>query len=389
MLPRKALFSVQQALKRQAAVALIGPRQVGKTTLAHAIADTMPSLYLDLESLEDRNKLTEPALFLNLYEDRLVILDEIHRVPELFQSLRGLIDQGRRKGYRTGRFLILGSASMDLLRQSGESLAGRIAYIDMGPFDVREVEQNQQALMMLWLRGGFPESFLADDDRQSLAWRRDFIRTYLEREIPQFGPRIPAQTLERLWTMLAHNQGALLNASNLAASLAVSAQTVTRYIDLLVDLLLVRRLEPFHANVQKRLVKSPKTYVRDSGLVHALLGIPQHNALAGHPVVGMSWEGFVIENLIAAAPQGTRANFYRTAAGAEIDLILELPDGRRWAIEIKRGLSPSLERGFHQARLDLKPARSFVIYPGETRYPLTEEVEAISLFEITQMLEAV
>jgi uncharacterized protein len=389
MLPRKALFSVQQALKRQAAVALIGPRQVGKTTLAHAIADTMPSLYLDLESLEDRNKLTEPALFLNLYEDRLVILDEIHRVPELFQSLRGLIDQGRRKGYRTGRFLILGSASMDLLRQSGESLAGRIAYIDMGPFDVREVEQNQQALMMLWLRGGFPESFLADDDRQSLAWRRDFIRTYLEREIPQFGPRIPAQTLERLWTMLAHNQGALLNASNLAASLAVSAQTVTRYIDLLVDLLLVRRLEPFHANVQKRLVKSPKTYVRDSGLVHALLGIPQHNALAGHPVVGMSWEGFVIENLIAAAPQGTRANFYRTAAGAEIDLILELPDGSRWAIEIKRGLSPSLERGFHQARLDLKPARSFVIYPGETRYPLTEEVEAISLFEITQMLEAV
>jgi predicted AAA+ superfamily ATPase len=389
MLPRKALFSVQQALKRQAAVALIGPRQVGKTTLAHAIAETMPSLYLDLESPEDRNKLTEPALFLNLYEDRLVILDEIHRVPELFQSLRGLIDQGRRKGYRTGRFLILGSASMDLLRQSGESLAGRIAYIDMGPFDVREVEQSREALMTLWLRGGFPESFLADDDRQSLAWRRDFIRTYLEREIPQFGPRIPAQTLERLWTMLAHNQGALLNASNLAAALAVSAQTVTRYIDLLVDLLLVRRLEPFHANVQKRLVKSPKTYVRDSGLVHALLGIPQHNALAGHPVVGMSWEGFVIENLIAAAPQGTRANFYRTAAGAEIDLLLELPDGSRWAIEIKRGLAPSLERGFHQARIDLEPDHSFVIYPGETRYPLTEDVEAISLFEITQMLEAV
>lgn len=388
MITRKTLFSVQQALKRQAAVALIGPRQVGKTTLAHAIAETMPSLYLDLESSEDRNKLTEPALFLNLYEDRLVILDEIHRVPELFQSLRGLIDQGRRKGHRTGRFLILGSASMDLLRQSGESLAGRIAYINMGPFDIREVEYSQQALNDLWLRGGFPESYLAEDDQQSLAWRRDFIRTYLEREIPQFGPRIPAQTLERLWTMLAHNQGGLLNASPLAAALAINGQTVARYIDLLVDLLLVRRLEPFHANIQKRLVKSPKTYVRDSGLVHALLGIPNYDVLAGHPVVGMGWEGFVIENLIAAAPEGTKYNFYRTVAGAEIDLLLELPDGTLWAIEIKRGLSPKLERGFHHARADLEPARCFVVYAGQDRYPLAEDVEAISLLEMAQILDA-
>jgi predicted AAA+ superfamily ATPase len=388
MIIRKVRSSVQQALKRQAAVALIGPRQVGKTTLAHAIAETTHSLYLDLESREDRNKLTEPALFLSLYEDRLVILDEIHRVPELFQTLRGLIDQGRRKGYRTGRFLILGSASMDLLRQSGESLAGRIAYIDMGPFDVREIEQSQQALNDLWVRGGFPDSFLAEDDRHSMAWRKDFIRTYLEREIPQFGPRIPAQTLERLWTMLAHNQGSLLNASNLAAALSVSAQTVTRYIDLLVDLLLVRRLEPFHANIEKRLVKSPKTYVRDSGLVHTLLGIATHNALAGHPVIGMSWEGFVIENLIAAAPDGTRWNFYRTSAGAEIDLLLELPDGQLWAIEIKRGLSPKLEKGFHQARTDLEPARAFVVYSGEARYPIAEGVEAISLFEMAQLLDA-
>lgn len=388
MISRKALFPIQQALKRQAAVALIGPRQVGKTTLAHTIAATMPSLYLDLESPEDRNKLTEPALFLTLYEDRLVILDEIHRVPELFQSLRGLIDQGRRKGHATGRFLVLGSASLDLLRQSGESLAGRIAYIDMGPFDIREVEHSQQALNDLWLRGGFPESFLAADDQQSLAWRRDFIRTYLEREIPQFGPRIPAQTLERLWTMLAHTQGGLLNASNLAAALSISAQTVTRYIDLLVDLLLVRRLEPFHTNIQKRLVKSPKTYVRDSGLVHALLGIPDHNALAGHPVVGMDWEGFVIENLIAAAPEGTKSNFYRTAAGAEIDLLLELPDATRWVIEIKRSLAPKLEKGFQQARIDLEPARSFIVYAGQDRYPMAEGVEAISLFEMTQILDA-
>jgi len=187
--------------------------------------------------------------------------------------------------------------------------------------------------------------------------------------------------------MLAHNQGGLLNASKLAAALAINGQTVARYIDLLVDLLLVRRLEPFHANIQKRLVKSPKTYVRDSGLVHALLGIPHHNALAGHPVVGMGWEGFVIENLIAAAPEGTKANFYRTAAGAEIDLLLELPDGALWAIEIKRGLSPKLERGFHHARTDLEPARCFVVYSGQNRYPLTEDVEAISLLEMAQMLD--
>ena len=389
MITRKALFSVQQAIKRQAAVALIGPRQVGKTTLAHAISETMPSLYLDWESSEDRNKLAEPALFLNLYQDKLVILDEIHRVPELFQSLRGLIDQGRREGHKTGRFLILGSASMDLLRQSGESLAGRIAYIDMGPFDIREVEDNREAHDALWLRGGFPDSYLSEDDQQSLAWRRDFIRTYLEREIPQFGPRIPAQTLERLWTMLAHNQGSLLNASKLAAALSISSQSVTRYIDLLADLLLVRRLEPFHTNIQKRLVKSPKTYVRDSGLVHALLGIPNRNALAGHPVVGMSWEGFVIENMIAAAPEGTKANFYRTAAGAEIDLILELPDGELWAIEIKRGLAPKLEKGFYNAKADLNLAKSFIVYSGTDRYPVAEDVEVISVAEMAQMLDTI
>ncbi|MDA1079935.1 MAG: ATP-binding protein [bacterium] len=387
MITRKALFSVQEALQRQAAVALIGPRQVGKTTLAHAIAETVPSLYLDLESSEDRNKLVEPALFLRLYEDRLVILDEIHRVPELFQNLRGLIDEGRRKGRRTGRFLILGSASVDLLRQSGESLAGRISYIDMGPLDIREIANNQEARDNLWLRGGFPDSYLADN-QQSLTWRRDFIRTYLEREIPQFGPRIPAQTLERLWTMLAHTQGGLLNASKLATSLSISGQTVARYIDLLTDLLLVRRLEPFHANIQKRLVKSPKVYVRDSGLVHALLGIPNHNILAGHPVVGTSWEGFVIETLIAAAPQGTKSHFYRTTAGAEIDLLLELPDGKLCGIEIKRSLAPKLEKGFHHARTDLHLTRSFVVYSGQDRYPLAEDVEAISVLGMAQLLSS-
>lgn len=304
---------------------MIGPRQVGKTTLAQDIAEARGALYLDLEDTNDRAKLTSPALFLRQYEDRLVVLDEIHRVPELFQTLRGVIDQGRRKGRRTGRFLILGSASIDLLRQSGESLAGRIEYVDMRPLDVTEVGAGGGESDRLWIRGGFPDSFLAQNDPDSLKLRKSFIRTYLERDVPQFGPRVPEETLARLWTMLAHGQSTLLNASRLAAGLSLTAPTVTKYIDLLVDLLLVRRLPPWHANIGKRLVKSPKVYVRDSGLVHALLGIEDYNAVAGHPVVGASWEGFVIENLLSVAPDRTRAHFYRTAAGAEIDLVLELP----------------------------------------------------------------
>lgn len=388
MIPRRITPAVKSALQRQAAVALIGPRQVGKTTLALALGEEYPSLYLDLEDRADRNKLADPALFLGQYEDRLVILDEIHRVPELFQTLRGLIDRGRRSGHRTGRFLLLGSAAIELLRQSGESLAGRIAYVDMGPFDVLEVAGDAAALSRLWVRGGFPDSFLARDDAESLSLRKDFIRTYLERDVPMFGPRLPAETLERLWTMLAHGQGTLLNASRLAASLSVSAQTVTRYIDLLADLLLVRRLSPYHANLGKRLVKSPKVYVRDSGLLHALLDIVDYNELAGHPVVGASWEGLVIENLLAAAPVRTHACFYRTAVGAEIDLLLDFPGGERWAVEIKGGLSPRLERGFHHAREDVKPARSFVVYPGNERYSLGEGVEAIGLRQLAALLAA-
>jgi predicted AAA+ superfamily ATPase len=388
MIPRRALAEVQQALHRQAAVALLGPRQVGKTTLAFAVAEKTDALYLDLEAREDRAKLDDPALFLRRYEDRLVILDEIHRMPELFQALRGLIDQGRRRGRRTGRFLILGSAAIDLLRQSGESLAGRIACVNLGPLDALEVASDNAALTALWVRGGFPDSYLAHSDAESLALRKDFIRTYLERDVPQFGPRIPAETLERLWTMLAHNQGTLLNASRLAYALSVSAPTITRYIDLLADLLLVRRLPPCHANTGKRMVKSPKVYVRDSGLVHALLGLEDYNELAGHPVVGASWEGFVIENLFAAAPARTAASFFRTAAGAEIDLVLDLPRHGRWAIEIKRGLAPKLEKGFHLACGDLKPRRRFVVHSGDDRYPLNAEVEAIGVRDLALELVA-
>lgn len=386
---RYASRRVEESLARQAAVALIGPRQVGKTTLALALAETRPSLYMDLESRTERDKLSDPVLFLKNHEDELVILDEIHRLPELFQTLRSLIDQGRRRGKRTGRFLVLGSASIDLLRQSGESLAGRIEYVELGPFSVIEVENHEDATQRLWLRGGFPDSYLAASDADSFFWRRGFIRTYLERDVPQFGPRIPAEVLERLWTMLAHNQGGLLNAARLASGLSVSAPTVTSYVSLLADLLLVRRLPPYHANVGKRLVKSPKTYVRDSGLVHALLGIRTLDELLGHPVAGASWEGFVIESLLACAPERAQASFYRTAAGAEVDLVLEL-GGKKglYAVEIKRGLTAKPERGFHYALEDLRPAKAFVIYSGVDRYPLGQNIEAISVRELSRELRA-
>lgn len=384
MLKRKTLEIVQKALTRQASVALIGPRQVGKTTLALGIAQKQDALYLDLESPEDRDKLTNPAAFLSAFEDRLVIMDEIHRVPDLFLTLRGLIDQGRRRGKRVGRFLLLGSASLDLLRQSGESLAGRISYIDMTPLSVQEVGGND--VQTLWIRGGFPDSFLASDDSSSMDWRKDLLRTYLERDVPMFGSRIPAETLRRFWTMLAHNQGALHNASRLAAGLEVSSQAVSRYTDLLVDLLLVRRLQPYLTNVGKRLVKSPKVYIRDSGLLHALLNITTFDALLGHPVVGASWEGFVIENLINAAPALTVPGFYRTSGGAEIDLMLELPGGERWAIEVKRSRAAKPGRGFYEACEDLKPAKRFVVHAGQERFPVSADVQAIGLLELTQML---
>ena len=388
MIERRIKQQVREALDRQAAVALIGPRQVGKTTLACEVADERDALYLDLEDRNDRQKLSDPGLFLEQYEEKLVVLDEIHRTPELFRTLRGIIDKGRRKGKRTGRFLILGSASIDLLRQSGESLAGRIEYVDMHPLDITEVGTADNAMNQLWIRGGFPDSYLAKNDGHSFKLRKDFIRTYLERDVLQFGPRIPAATLESLWTMLSHGQGSLLNASNLASALSLSAPTVTKYIDLLVDLLLVRRLGPYHTNVGKRLVKSPKVYVRDSGLLHALLGIGDFNSLSGHPVVGASWEGFVIENLLSDLPYRTQANFYRTAAGAEVDLVLEFPGKSQiWAIEVKRALSAKPKKGFYHACEDIQPHKSFVVYAGEERYPISDGVDAIGLPELLRLLE--
>jgi predicted AAA+ superfamily ATPase len=387
MIPRRLQPALSSALAEVPAVALLGPRQVGKTTLALDVTNTRPAVYLDLESEADRARLAEPELYLSQHEDKLVVLDEIQRTPQLFQSLRGLIDVGRRRGRGIGRFLVLGSASIDLLKQSSESLAGRIRYLELAPLDAGEVGRDR--LDALWLRGGFPESLLAGSDAASLRWRVDFIRTYLERDVPQLGPRIPAETLRRLWTMLAHQQGGLLNVAALARALAVDGKTVAAYLDLLVDLLLVRRLMPWHGNIRKRLVKSPKVYVRDSGLVHALLGISDREALLSHPVAGATWESLAVESLIAAAPSGTDAYFFRTSAGAEIDLLLKLPGhGQPWAIEIKRGLAPKIERGFHLACESVRPERRLVVYGGIERYPLANGVEASSLGDLCAELPA-
>ncbi len=386
MIERRIYHQLVDLLDHNPAVGLLGPRQVGKTTLALEIQTTRPSVYIDLQSPSARARLADPEDYLQGHEDELVILDEVHRVPELFQTLRGLIDSGRRRGKEAGRFLLLGSASVDLLKQSGESLAGRIAYLELEPFDALEVPFGQ--LDRLWVRGGFPASFLAENDARSFSWRQNFLRTYLERDISEFGPRIPAETLRRFWTMLAHNQATQFNAASLAGSLGVNATTVARYLDLLVDLLLVRRLPAWHRNVGKRLVKAPKVCIRDSGVVHALLDIGNKEQLLGHPVAGHTWESFVIESLLAVAPWGTTANYYRTAAGAEIDLVLTLPGGHLWAIEIKRSSAPTLDRGFHLACADLKVKKRFVVYPGQERFPLNADTVAIGLAELARALQA-
>ena len=377
-----------QRLRQVPAVVLLGPRQVGKTTLALEISQQLESVYLDLEAEGDLARLSEPELYLADRFYQLVILDEIHRVPKLFLALRGLIDKARRTGHRSGLYLLLGSAALEMLKQSGETLAGRVSYLELNPFDILEVAQSSDdaAADRLWSRGGFPESFLAEDEAQSLRWRRDFIRTYLERDIPQFGRRIPAETLRRFWVMLAHHQSGLLNVAQFARNLGVESKTISSYIDLLADLLLLHRLPPWRTNVGKRLVKSPKIYVRDSGIVHALLAIADEDALLSHPVVVASWEGFVIENLLTVAPDGVEAYFYRSNGGAEIDLLLRFPDGRLWAVEIKRSLTPRPERGFHSACADLNPTRRFVVYPGAEAYPLSHDIQVISLWQMGHLL---
>src|SRR5258708_9966519 len=360
MIKRQAQSEIAQLLEEFPAVGVLGPSQVGKTTLAETIAASgrQKPVYLDLERPSEAARLKEPEGYFELHKGKLIILDEIQRVPELFQILRGVIDRRRQEGLRTGQFLILGSASPDLLKQTSESLAGRIAYKELSGLTVAEIDHRVRTdFDRLWLRGGFPDSFLAKSDEASLRWRLNSISTYVERVVPQLGPRIPAATLRNLWTMLAHSQGGQLNLAQLANNLDVAAPTAKRYVELLEDLLLIRILRPWAGNVGKRLVKAPKVYIRDSGITHALLNLTTLDDLLGHPVVGASWEGFVLENLLSCLPTGVTPRFYRTSAGAEVDLVIEKNSNERFAIEIKRSHGPSVSKGFLLGCDDIKATK--------------------------------
>ena len=383
MLNRELQHFVDQALRRSPAVVLLGPRQVGKTTLARQVAQQHPgAVWMDLERESDRAAVARPELFFPPLRQRLVVLDEVQTLPELFRALRPEIDAER----QAGRFLLLGSASGPLLQQSSESLAGRASYAELTPFLASEVAHDLGSLQRLWQRGGFPLSHLAASDALSWAWRQDFLRTFLNRDMPALGVRVPAETIRRFWTMLAHLQGQPFNASQLGLALGgASHTTVARHLDLLVDALMVRRLAPVLPHVGKRLVKAPRIYVRDSGLLHALLGIQDAQALQGHPIAGVSWEGFVIEQIAAALPADAVLGYYRTAAGAELDLVAQV-QGRTLAFEIKLSSAPKPARGFWQALQDVKPDRSFVVAPVERGYALAEGVRVVSLAELTPQL---
>lgn len=367
MIPRVAARELASLLDESAAVVLLGPRQVGKTTLARDVVDARPerATYLDLERTADRRRLDDADAYLRAQAPRLVVLDEIHRAPGLFETLRGVIDENRREGFRYGQFLLLGSASLDLVHMSSESLAGRVAHLDLAGVNLDEAAAAGIDADTLWLRGGFPDSLTAASDRASLRWRADLIRSYLERDVPMFAPRIPAETLRRLWTMVAHTSGGLLNASRLAAGLGVSGPTVSSYLDLLADLGLVRLLQPWHVNVGKRVTKSPKVFVRDTGLLHALLEIDTLDALLGHPAVGPSYESFVVETVATATDMSPF--HYRTARGDEVDLVLVRSGRPHAAIEVKRSTAPAVGAGFHRACDDLDVPHRFVVHPDTDR----------------------
>jgi uncharacterized protein len=393
MIPRRIEHQIRDRLSFMPGVVLLGPRQIGKTTLAREIADGRgeSAVYLDLEKEADRALLEDARRWLETQFGKLVVIDEVQRAPDLFSTLRGVIDDRRRAGEGAGHFLLLGSANRILLNQSAESLAGRVAYMDMGPIDAGEARSaGWDDINQLWVRGGFPESLTAPNDTESYRRRLDLIRTYIERDLPFMVPRMPSATINRLWTMLAHSQGGLFNASALAGSLAISSTTVTNYVDILCDLGLVRRLNPWFANVGKRLVKSPRLYVRDSGLLHALLRLETFDDVLSHPVAGASWEGMVIENIIGAMGDRYDAYFYRTANGAEIDLILVRGGVPEIAIEVKRSSAPTVERGFHLACDDLGIEKRWLIYPRDTAYPKAHGIMVMPLVEaIAQVADLV
>jgi len=392
MIPRRLTSALIRALESFPVVALLGPRQVGKTTLALSLAEARPGprVYLDLERDSDRSKLEDAERYLARQRGALVILDEVQRRPEIFPLLRSLVDERIRDGARAGHFLVLGSASRDLLRQSSESLAGRIAYLELKPFTLLELPgvDDPVTLDTAWTRGGFPGSYLASSEEASWEWRGQFIATYLERDIPQLGPRLPAEQTRRLWTMLAHGQGEMLNASRLAAGLGVSGHTVRSYLDVLTDLYMVRQLAPWSGNSRKRLVRSPKVFVRDSGLAHRLANVPDLDTLLGHPLCGHSWEGFAIEQLLAHAPDSWQATFYRTSAQAEIDLVLEGPRRRVLAIEVKRTSAPRPGKGFLLGCEDVRATERLVVVPSGEAHPVGHGVEAVGIAELLRRLAA-
>jgi len=377
--------TLTRSIARYPVVGLVGCRQVGKTTLARMLQKSLnrESIYLDLELPSDLAKLENAELYLRHYQDTLIIIDEIQREPGLFPVMRALIDEDR----RPGRFMILGSASPDMMRHASESLAGRIIYHELAPFSF--MEAGVANTTKLWVRGGLPESFLAPDDEYSFEWREAFIRTYLERDIPQLGIRIPAARLRRFWTMVAHVHGNLWNASHIANAIGVSSPSVKSYLDVLEDTFIARQLQPFHANIKKRLIKSPKVYIRDPGLLHVLLGIRDYDALLSNPAAGHSYEGFAIEEICKILPETTQKYFFRTSAGAEIDLLLFDRNNRAVSIEIKFSLSPRPGRGFFNCMEYLESHQGYVIYPGDEMYPITDNVMALPLKKIDVLAEIV
>jgi uncharacterized protein len=392
IIKRERFNTLVKALESMPVVALIGSRQVGKTTLALEVAGEIekPVTHIDLESDADFNKLTDAEAYLKRFAGQLLMIDEVQRKPDLFRLLRVIVDDRKRKGERSCQFLLLGSASKDLLQKSSESLAGRIRYMELTPFTVNELNANEKEvfdLERLWLRGGFPDSYLATDDQESWNWRKDFFATYVERDIPSMGVRVTTSQLKRFWKMLAHYHGNQVNLSEIGRSLEVSHTTIKNYLDLLTDFYMVRQLPPWSGNIKKRLVKTPKIYIRDSGILHSLLQVPDIDALLSHPIIGASWEGFVVENIISQLEESWECYYYRTATGAEIDLVLQTPDNEIWAVEIKRSIAPKITRGFYEACKDIKATRKWVVNANNERYPLPDGVEVIGLTEFLKLLQ--
>lgn len=384
MIKRLLEDKLMKALDTMPVVALLGPRQVGKTTLSLLMADKMrkPTTYLDLESDSDFIKFSDAEAFLNRFDNQLVIIDEVQRKPDLFRILRGIVDRRKRTGERTGQFLLLGSASRDLLQQTSQTLAGRIRYLELTPFAVSEIldeEDKEFDVEKLWLRGGFPDSYLAPTSEESWNWRMDFISTYMERDLPLMGVGILPAQLKRFWQMLAHYNGNQVNLSEMGRSLELSHTTIKNHLDVLTDFYMVRKLQPWSGNVKKRLVKSPKIFIRDSGILHALMNVHDMNSLLAHPKMGSSWEGFVIENILNLIDSRWTYSYYRTSTQVEIDLVLHTPDSEIWAIEIKRKSAPKLGRSFFEACKDMKATHKWLIYAGNERYPLQNDVEVIGL----------